>query len=109
MPAIVKMQAERYGSRPFCTFADGQSFTFQALEDETSALASGLADLGVGSGDRVSAMVGNSKAFMLIMIAVHKRGAIFVPINTELKGAFLKHQVANTEPRVVFVDADLRV
>ena len=108
MPAIVRMQAERYGSRPFCTFADGQSFTFKELDEKTGALASGLADLDVGPGDRVSAMVTNSKAFFLIMVAVHKRGAIFVPINTELKGAFLKHQVTNTEPRVVFVDAELR-
>ena len=42
------------------------------------------------------------------MIATHKRGAIFVPINTELKGAFLQHQLKNTEPRVVVVDAELR-
>jgi len=108
MPAIVRMQAERHGHRPFCTFHDGQSFTFQQLDDETSALASGLATLGVGPGDRVSAMVGNSKAFFVIMIAVHKRGAIFVPINTELKGSFLRHQIANTEPRAIFVDAELR-
>src|SRR5260370_34880945 len=74
MPAIVKMQAERLGARPFCTFADGQSFTFKGLDDETGALASGLADLGVGPGDRVSVMVNNSKAFLGIMVAVHKRG-----------------------------------
>ncbi len=108
MPDIVQMQAERFGSSPFCTFADGQSFTFRQLDDETSALASGLAELGVGPGDRVSAMCHNGKAFLLIMIAVHKRGAIFVPVNTELKGGFLKHQVTNTEPRVIFVDAELR-
>jgi crotonobetaine/carnitine-CoA ligase len=108
MPDIVRMQAERFGSSPFCTFADGQSFTFRQLDDETSALASGLAELGVGPGDRVSAMCHNGKAFLLIMIAVHKRGAIFVPVNTELKGGFLKHQVTNTEPRVIFVDAELR-
>ena len=42
------------------------------------------------------------------MIATHKRGAIFVPINTELKGSFLQHQLRNTEPRVVLVDAELR-
>ena len=108
MAAIVRMQAEHFGSRPFCTFADGQSFSFQQLEDETSALASGLAELGVEPGDRVSTMAHNGKAFLLIMIAVHKRGAIFVPVNTELKGAFLKHQLTNTEPRVIFVDAELR-
>jgi carnitine-CoA ligase len=108
MPAVLRWQAERLGSHPLCVFADGQSFTFKQLDEETDALASGLAELGVGPGDRVMAMVYNSKAFLLTMIAVHKRAAIFVPVNTELKGTFLRHQLANVEPRVVFVDAELR-
>lgn len=107
-PALVKEQAQRLGDAPFCQFEDGQSFTFAQLEEETSRLASGLAALGIGKGDRVVAMLGNGKAFLVTMIATHKRGAIFVPVNTELKGAFLRHQLSNTEPRVVFVDAALR-
>lgn len=107
-PAIVRMQAEKYGGRGFCTFHDGASLTFKGLETESNALASALADLGVQPGDRVMALVHNSKEFILTMIAAHKRKAIFVPINTELKGAFLQHQLKNTEPRVVFVDAELR-
>jgi len=31
-----------------------------------------------------------------------------VPINTELKGAFLQHQLRNSEPRVLFLDHHLR-
>jgi carnitine-CoA ligase len=107
-PAIVRMQAARYGTRMFCTFHDGQTMTFEGLETETNALASALANLGVQPGDRVMALVHNSKEFLLTMIATHKRKAIYVPINTELKGSFLQHQVRNTEPRVVFVAADLR-
>lgn len=107
-PALVKEQAQRLGDLPFCSFEDGQSFTFAQLDAETDRLASGLAGLGIGPGDRVVAMLGNQKAFLITMIATHKRGAIFVPLNTELKGAFLRHQLSNTEPRVVFVDAHLR-
>jgi crotonobetaine/carnitine-CoA ligase len=107
-PAIVRMQAAKYGSRMFCTFHDGQTITFEGLETETNALASALADLSVQPGDRVMALVHNSKEFLLTMIATHKRKAIFVPINTELKGSFLQHQLKNTEPRVVFVEAGLR-
>ena len=58
-----------------------------------------LRELGLQPGDRVMGMLTNSKAFLLAMIASHKRGAIFVPVNTELKGAFLRHQVSNTGPR----------
>ena len=108
LPAIVGMQARAHGARSFCTFHDGASLTFQGLETESDALACALADLGVEPGDRVLALVNNSKEFLLTMVATHKRGAIFVPVNTELKGAFLEHQLRTTEPRVVFVDAELR-
>lgn len=105
---LVKRQAERYGNRTFCTFEEGPALTFSEFETETDALASGFADLGVGPGDRVLVFAYNSRSFLLTMIAVHKRGAIFVPINTELKGDFLSHQVRVIEPKIVVVDALLR-
>lgn len=107
-PAIVRIRARTHGDQPFCTFQDGASFTYRQLDELTDRLASGLAALGVQPGDRVLGMMTNGKAFLLAMLAAHKRGAIFVPVNTELKGAFLRHQIANTEPRVVFVDSELR-
>ena len=108
LPEAIRRQAERYGERVFCTFYDGAELTFAGFERETDTLASALAGLGVGPGDRVMMMAPNSKAFLLAWIATHKRGAVFVPINTELKGAFLQHQVRNCEPKVVLLGAALR-
>lgn len=105
---FVRRRAEDFGERVFCTFADGDTLTFQEFETATNKLASSLADLGIGRGDRVVGMMYNSKAFLLAMLAVHKRGAIFVPINTELKGAFLEHQIHNIDPCAVFVGDELR-
>jgi carnitine-CoA ligase len=107
-PAVVRMQAEKYGARLFCAFHDGARLSFLDLETQSNALASALAGLGVQPGDRVMAQLHNSREFILTMVATHKRKAIFVPINTELKGAFLQHQIRNTEPRVVVIDAELR-
>jgi crotonobetaine/carnitine-CoA ligase len=105
---LVKRQAARYGDRVFCTFDDGRALTFEEFELETNVLASAFAELGVEPGDRVLALAYNSRDFLLAMIAVQKRGAIFVPINTELRGDFLDHQIRIVEPRVVVVDAALR-
>jgi len=105
---FVRRRAEQYGDRIFCTFSDGDTLTFDEFEIATNALASALADLGIERGDRVVGMMYNSKAFLLSMVAVHKRGAIFVPINTELKGAFLEHQIQNIEPCAAFVSDELR-
>src|SRR3989304_4935375 len=71
-------------------------------------VASTLAQLGVRPGDRVLALARNSAAFLLAMLGAQKRGAIFTPINTELRGAFLEHQLRNAAPSVVLVDDELR-
>lgn len=107
-PAVLKQQAEKYGSREFCRFEDGTTLSFEQLDRETDALATAFADLGVEAGDRVFGLLHNSRELVLAMIATHKRGAIYVPVNTELKGAFLQHQFRNTEPALVIVAADLR-
>ena len=63
--------------------------------------------MGVGEGDRVLMLIKNRAEFLLAMIGAMKVGAIFVPINTELRGAFLQHQLRNSEPKVVVCEADL--
>ena len=96
-----------HGDREFMAFEHGTRLTFCSLDSESDTLARSLASLGVVPGDRVMAVLKNRIEFMLTMIAVQKLGAIFVPINTELKGAFLQHQLRNSEPRVIFLDHDL--
>jgi carnitine-CoA ligase len=104
----VRAQAHELGERPFLTFHDGVTLTFGELDRRSDCVASALARLGVRPGDRVLALARNSAAFLLAMLGTHKRGAIFTPINTELKGAFLEHQLRNADPSVVVVDDELR-
>ncbi|MCP4086261.1 MAG: AMP-binding protein [Actinomycetia bacterium] len=104
---MVRAQAQRQGDRVFVEFLEGGSLTFAGLHDQSDRFATALAELGVEPGDRVLALATNSAEFLVAMIATHKRQAVFTPINTELKGAFLEHQVRNSEPRVVIVDAGL--
>ncbi len=104
---LVRRQAERHGEQEFISFEQGTSLTYAGFEAESTRLARVLAGLGVGPGDRVLALLRNHIEFLWLMLATVKLGAIFVPLNTELKGAFLEHQLQNSEPRVVFVDAVL--
>ena len=104
---LARRQAEAYGDREFMTFEQGTRLTFAGLDTDSDNLARILAGLGVVPGDRVLALLKNRAEFMLVMLATMKLGGIFVPVNTELKGAFLQHQLMNAEPRVVFVDAEL--
>ena len=104
---LARRQADSYGEREFIRFEQGTRLTFAGLDTDSNSLARNLAGLGVVPGDRVLVLLKNRAEFILVMLATMKLGAIFVPVNTELKGAFLQHQLINAEPRVVFVDASL--
>ncbi|MDP6829939.1 MAG: AMP-binding protein [Alphaproteobacteria bacterium] len=108
LTGLLQRQAEAQGEREFMSFEHGTSLSFASLHADSNRLARNLASLGVTPGDRVMVMPKNRIEFMLAMFAIMKLGAIFVPVNTELKGAFLSHQMRNAEPCMVFLDHDLR-
>ena len=103
----VRHQAAAAAEREFLSFENGASVSFSEFNDLTDRLGTALCDLGVQPGDRILGLLTNSREFMLAMIATHKVGAIFVPINTELRGNFLEHQVHNSSPRIIVVDNGL--
>ncbi len=104
---LLREQARRQGERTFTTFKEGATLTFAGLDRDSDALAAGFAAMGVTAGDRVFALIFNEPELLLSLFAANKLGAIFVPINTELRGAFLEHQLRNSAPRVVVVTAEL--
>ena len=101
---LLRRQAAEQGDRPFVRFEDGQAFTFRQLDAWTDALAGSLAALGVRAGDRVLGLVGNRAESIGMLFATVKLGAVWVPVNTGLRGAFLEHQLHNAEPRVVVLE-----
>jgi crotonobetaine/carnitine-CoA ligase len=104
---LVRRQAAAHGEREYMAFEHGTSLTFAGLDRDSDAVARNLAALGVATGDRVLALLKNRIEYMVLMIAVMKLGAVYVPVNTELKGAFLQHQLRNCEPKAVFCETEL--
>ena len=103
---VVRRQAERLGDAELLD-VEGDRLSFADLDRRSDQAATALARLGVKPGDRVMALATNSVEFVVAMIATHKRRAVFTPINTELKGSFLEHQVRNSDPVVVLCDVEL--
>lgn len=106
LPELLARRAAELGDSEFIT-TETETISFAELDRASDRVATALARLGVQPGDRVLALALNSVAFIVAMLATHKRRAVFTPINTELKGSFLEHQVRNSAPRVVLVDAEL--
>ncbi|GAQ60561.1 long-chain-fatty-acid--CoA ligase FadD13 [Streptomyces scabiei] len=68
----------------------GGDLTYAELDDRAARLATVLADGGVGDGDRVAYLGLNSAAFIVVLLAAHRLGAVYVPVNFRLATAELE-------------------
>jgi crotonobetaine/carnitine-CoA ligase len=100
---------ERLDADPDGPFLDccGTMYTAAMIEDAANRLASALASLGVGHGSTIATILENGSAAVLSWFAAQRLGAIYVPVNTALKGSLLRHQLADASTMVVIVQEDL--
>lgn len=78
--------------------------TYGDLGRQVASLRGGLASTGVGSGDRVAIIVGNSPHFVVAYLATIGLGAVAVPLNPASPGPELESELAAVGARVVIVD-----
>ena len=70
-------------------------------------LASGLADLGIGDGDRVATLLWNQTEHLELYFAVPLMGAVIHTLNPRLSPDDLSYIAADAEDRVLVVDESL--
>src|SRR5207237_10437842 len=70
-------------------------------------LGPGLADLGVGAGDRIALLLRNSLEFLESSIATVPLGASAVPINWHWRGDEIAHVLRDSAAKVLILHADL--
>jgi amino acid adenylation domain-containing protein len=80
---------------------DSQSLTYEQLRVQVSRLASGLAQQGVGVGDRVGLQLPNSVDFLVAALASMWLGAIFVPLAVTDPAARVAAVVDDCTPAVI--------
>ena len=84
---------------------DDDVFTYAEMDQRSDALAAGLAQLGVGRGERVAMLAPNRTELLELFYGVAKTGAAQVPLNAFLKGEFLAHQLRQSRSSVLVTDA----
>ena len=81
--------------------------TYAALNQQANAAAAGLAQRGVGAGDRVAMLLSNRVEFITTLLATLRLGAIVVPIGTRLQTPEIAYIVAHSGAAVLVHDAEL--
>lgn len=105
--ALVEAQARALGDRPLFRFK-AQVFSYEQANHEANRLAHGLAELGVGQGDRVAFLLPNRPEFLFAWFALAKLGAVMVPLNPLLRKEALEYSLRDSGSKAVVFDASTR-
>lgn len=95
------------GATAWLDLATGTGLTLGAWDADADRLAGGLADHGVAPGDRVAIVIGPDRPFawLITYVAVHRAGAVAVPLNTRLAAPELRAILLHAEPSALVADA----
>lgn len=99
----IRMQAEQNGDTTFLHF-DTTRYTFAETNAKVNALAQGLKNLGIGPGDRIVFYMSGAPEVIFLVLAANKLGAIWTPINTDYKGAWLQDTINRSRPQLIVTD-----
>jgi crotonobetaine/carnitine-CoA ligase len=104
--AILRRQAERIPDVPY-VMAGEESYSYGRFNELVNSYATGLRNLGLRPGDTVSLFMRSSLEFLLTTFAANKLGVVWMPINPDYRGPWLRTGLEESLARVLFVDAQL--
>lgn len=102
---LLRACVDEVGDEQFLDFS-GDGYTYRDILDRAASLATGLRKHGVEPGHTVVTMLDNNVDAVTAWFAANMLGAIWVPVNTALRGTFLSHVVADADAAVVICEAD---
>lgn len=100
----LRRQAEVRPEAPFLR-SGARVFTYGEVNARANACAAGLARLGVGRGDTVALLMESTPECVFVALGANKLGAVWVPTNTDYKGAWLRESLEGSRARVLVADA----
>ena len=105
--AIGFMAAGHPQDTAWLNLADQSELTFGCWDRQANQLARGLSERGIGCGDRVVIAITPDEPFewLISYVAIHRAGAVAVPVNTRLSGPELAGILAHAEPAGVLASA----
>ncbi len=105
LPELIRWRARRHPELEALR-EPGRSVTWGELDAHTTALANGLRSLGLHSGERVAILDKNSVAYLEVMIAIAKLGAVSAPVNWRLTPREVHTVVGEAKARLCVVGAE---
>jgi crotonobetaine/carnitine-CoA ligase len=106
VPRLLQRQAQRYGDKPLVVCGP-TSWSYRDVVERAARMAGAFQARGIAPGDRIALLCGNRLELLETVLACAWSGAIAVPLNTALRGAGLRHALADSGARVIVIEAAL--
>lgn len=103
--AALDRAVAKHPDRVLLDFA-GALFTYADVDRLSTRMAHALHGLGLRAGQTLISMLDNNIDAVIVWLAVNKLRAVSVPINTALRGEFLRHQIADADAAIVVCEAE---
>ncbi|MDN5860873.1 MAG: AMP-binding protein [Pseudonocardia sp.] len=84
------------------------TLTYGELGERSRRLATGLAGLGVGHGDRVPVLMGKRPELVVTLLAIWRLGAVHVPLFTAFATGAIRMRVAGSGAKLVVTEPSQR-
>lgn len=107
LPRALEEAGGMHPARPWVMETGGASLSYGEAAAQMHAVAGYFSGLGVAPGDRVAVMLPNSLDFVRVWMGLGRLAAVAVFINTELRGAFLQHQLVQSAVERLVIHAAL--
>ena len=105
LPRMLRRQAALYGNRRLLEIG-GHAWSFAETLEMAARFGGTLQAAGVERGDRVAVMCGNRPELLQVYLGCGWIGAVTVPINTASRGAQLRHILANSQAKLLVLQAE---
>ena len=93
-----------HGDKYFLDFS-GSRYTYREFDTLTNRMAGALQSLGVAPGHTVSSLLDNGIDAVVVWFSLNKLSAVSVPLNTALKGEFLRHQLVDADSAILVCES----
>ena len=95
--------AERTPQKPLLVTAE-RSFSYEEIHSLSRRCVTLLLERGIGKGDHVALISGNSAAFLVAWFGINAVGAVAVCLNDQLMGDSIDYLVAQSDSKLILAD-----
>ncbi|MWD25929.1 AMP-binding protein [Aquicoccus sp. SCR17] len=91
-----------------CVVTDQASYSYAQIHDLSCRLAARLAAEGIGQGDHVAVLAGNSAAYLVSWFGMNALGAVAVTLNDKLKAGDMDYLLSDAGVKLILADREWR-